>query len=530
MNADRRGVLLAELLAAFGSGALTAHHVPAHDQSVRDVVIISDVDRVLTVGPDTVVLLREELTLGGWVVSVALRYAWERRAVALIVPAQAFSETVVELARRFGVALFTTDQGIDHTALALARELGALEAGVLTRLDALHARVNRAATLGEVLDELSRELDGALVQLHVAGIPVAESGAAGDATGVTRVPLAPVQSPAQTQAQSQAQGGDQQLVAIVDPAHQQLAHHALTRARATVRALLLAHELDGAARAAPLLSFAALTATRAQGIVDGEVAEAPVSQAGADGRTSIEPPWPPGTPLLAVVLRVARGDAGPQADRIAPVLGERWRRQFRQMPLARTRTGWFAFIPLTPEDSTVLPELRELTRSAFGPLGVAVGVALDREPVTTPTRLLARAWFAARLAEPDGRVVDFRRLGTPLLQRLLPVEDARELAESTFPRLLADPHAAEVRAAVVAYLGHAGSVTAAAESLGVHRNTLQLRLRRAVELGVRLDEPDQQLSTHLLLAVLDQHATTTTATTPTPVTPPATTDPPPQRP
>ncbi len=479
MSAMRRGVSLRDLLLAHDSVGLTAHHVPSSAQSVRDIALVTHVDQILEVGPDSIVLLGEELALGGWVVSVALRYAWERRAVALVVSEQSFSESVIELARRFGVALFTTAVGIDRTALTLARELGALEAGILSRLDALHSRVSRATTIPEVLREISQEIGDAHVQVLVEGIELVSHGERPPEPVTIRLVLT---------------GGRRgpELVAAVPLPQQVFAEQALARAGMTLRALLLAQELDDLVDAAPLLSFAALT-----GLHEGSA----VDDARPDQSTLRR--WPAGTPLAAVVLRVVEGDIDHRADRIAPVVNSRWREAFPRVPLARMHAGWFALVPLAHPSAEVDGALQQLADSGLGPLGTAVGVALDPDGTEQVSNLLRRAGLAARLAEPGGPIIDFRRFGLPLVRRLLPAEEAIDLTRTAYPRLLADPNAADIIATVVAYLDSAGSVTAAAEQLGVHRNTLQLRLRRAAALGIHLDRPGELLSTHLLLAALD---------------------------
>ena len=68
--------------------------------------------------------------------------------------------------------------------------------------------------------------------------------------------------------------------------------------------------------------------------------------------------------------------------------------------------------------------------------------------------------------------------------------------------LLADPQSDEIIAAVVGYLSSRGSISRAAETLGVHRNTVQARVRRAEELGLPLGEPDKLLSSFMMLAAL----------------------------
>src|SRR3546814_19613528 len=130
-------------------------------------------------------------------------------------------------------------------------------------------------------------------------------------------------------------------------------------------------------------------------------------------------------------------------------------------------------------------------------------------------------------------------MGLPLVGRLLPSADAAEMAETAFPALVGDPHAGEVVVAALAHLDCAGSVTAAADRLGIHRNTMQSRLRRAGHLGVRFADPEQLLPTHLLLAPLERaitragrHAAAVTTAPasfpPNVVPPPSTTTLPPQ--
>ena len=60
----------------------------------------------------------------------------------------------------------------------------------------------------------------------------------------------------------------------------------------------------------------------------------------------------------------------------------------------------------------------------------------------------------------------------------------------------------EIIAAVVAFLSSRGSISRAAEMLGVHRNTVQVRVRRAEELGLPLSDPDRVLSSFMILSVL----------------------------
>ena len=67
---------------------------------------------------------------------------------------------------------------------------------------------------------------------------------------------------------------------------------------------------------------------------------------------------------------------------------------------------------------------------------------------------------------------------------------------------MAAPDRDVIITAVAAFLDHRGSVSLAAKSLNLHRNTLQARLNRARELGVPLDTPSELLSVHLIAEVL----------------------------
>ncbi|WP_371030044.1 helix-turn-helix domain-containing protein [Pseudoclavibacter sp. JSM 162008] len=479
MIAPRRGVNLTDLLASQSGDELTPHHLPAHPQAVREVIIITNVDDVLGVGPDSIVLLGEELALGGWVVSVALRYAWERHAVAVIVSEQVFSDSIIELARRFGVALLTTSSTIDRAAVSLARELGALEAGVLSRLDALQSRVARSTSPQRALEALALEFGGAGVHLVVGGIELFGAGQPpADAIEVRRV-LNP-------------RAYDCELRALVARGQQEFADQALARAAATIHSLLMAQELADIDAAAPLLSFAELAGTPAAPSLDRE---ATVRSPRDDARARH------GAPLTVVVLRVEHDD-DLAAARLAPVVSQRWRTAFPKLPLARASGGWFAFVPQERAESELRRSLEGLLSGLGGEarrLELAVGLASGS--AGEESALLRRAHLASRLARRS-EIVDVENIGVPLLRRLLPREDALALAEVSYPDLLADPQADEVMRAVLAYLDAAGSGTAAAMRLGVHRNTLQGRLRRAAELGISPDRPELILPVHLLLTAL----------------------------
>ena len=466
-----RRVHLDSLLSTLPS-ALTAQFVPAHELAVSDVALVTEVDQILSVGPGSVVLLGQDLAVGGWVVSVALRYAWERHAVALIVSDQLLSESVVGLARRFGVALFTTEGEADHMALALAlsRGLGALEAGMLARLNTLQERMARARTVAEVLEMLSHHLGGACIEVVINDEVAHYSGTARADAVKVRQPLSPGPS-------------GRHLIASVPRQEQEFTEGALARAAAPVLSLLLSDELRDLRETAPLLSFAAL--------VDLDLEH-------ASAQLALEPS---GRPRAAIVLRLAQGNTD-VVDALGPVVSARWHARFRRTPLARTALGWFAVVPLQDSPTSVEELSRRVSGLRLADLGVAVGIGADPIGEMGTDVLLRRARLAARVAGPADGALPFHRLAPAMLSRVLTQAEAGEIARAALPALFADPQADDLIAAVVAYLDCAGSVSTAADRLDLHRNTIQLRLRRAAELGVPLADPERLLGVHLVFAAL----------------------------
>jgi purine catabolism regulator len=138
----------------------------------------------------------------------------------------------------------------------------------------------------------------------------------------------------------------------------------------------------------------------------------------------------------------------------------------------------------SPAAQQILAELEATAGS--GPLRAASG------RVTSTSDLPAvQAALRARLGRlAPGQVVD----------RSADVHASR--AADQVARLAAYP-SSDLAAAVGAYLAHQRRWDAAAQSLGVHRNTLRQRLARAVEVAdLDLDDPDQ--ASHLWIALSDR--------------------------
>jgi len=467
----RGPVGLHELLGPESGLPLDALHVPALDRTVQDLVLVAEVDQINATLPDTVIVLGAAAAGGGWMVSIAVRYAWERRAAAVIVPDRSLSATVIELARRFDVGLYASRESAARTAVLVARELGAREVGVLTRLDELAARTRAARSLDQCVALLSDALGQARVEVVSGGVVLAAAGTE-----------PPDPSRIEVDVSADSRSGTSLLVALVTDREAELADRALHLTAATARAFLLGTELAQIRAAAPLLTATALTGTD----IDRFLSDP------RGGSAAIS--WPATGPYRVVCLHADAPEA--HLDRIGPAVYATWGRAFPGIPLARIHQGWLGFLPGDEEWSAVAADVDERIGRALGRAGIAVG--LSRVGEGAPP-LISEAWLAARTATPAAGAIVFDRLTVAALRRVLPRTDAAVLAAGWFPDLVADPHADEIMAGVVAYLDCGANVTAAAERLHVHRNTLQTRLRRAQALGIDLADPESLLGTHLVL-------------------------------
>lgn len=480
MAARHIAVGLRDLLGAAPLTDLEVLHLSARAILVRDLALITDIEDIAAVGPDTVVVLTEDVALGGWMVSAALRYAWERRAAAVVVPASSFTGTVVDLARRLDVSMLSSHREVTRVALDVAMQIGVLQAGVHARVARLSEQLFRADTIETVVATLSRGLGGVAVHAEVGGVAVASAGE----PPARATPVAVLVS-----AEADAAAAAGRIVAEVAERDREPAEEALRVAAPVVRALLLRDELRAASAAVPLLSLVALAGLPG---LDGD---------SAPPRAPIPGTVAPRGRYVAVFLHSVAGDV----ERLGAPVYQVWRRAHPGVPLARVRDGWLALVPIAHDDGREdVPVPRDVMPRADLRLLWSAGVATGVSRATTgPDRAAAaagQAWLAARLASDDSGAA-YDGIVLPLLDRLLAPEAAADLLRGLFPRLVADPHARELAAAVAAYLDCAGSVSRAAARLGVHRNTVQARLRHAASLGLDVSDPDAVLGQHLLLAV-----------------------------
>jgi hypothetical protein len=476
-------------LLAHGSlrGTTPLYFTPASAQ-IDGVVLVTQLDAIQRVRPNTVVVLSAEMGSGGWLVSAALRHAWERRASAVVVAGSTYSSAVIGLAKRLGITLLAADEDPAGVALALAAEIGA----ALSVVDAELARFARAVakdtSLGDVLRTISRELDGIGISLEYDGVVLASAGttlrdAVEDITVDVRGANTVIRSTLTARVPA---SGVHNL---------QLVRSILEVATPAVKAAWLLEDFRGTAKAVPTAALAALDQDPASsGRAFEEKHRHLMTQLG----------WRQGRSYVAVWFR--GGPRGGYRPELTAVLRLLWRKVAVRSPLAEVDGGWLALVPAGPPEVVSQLETRIAVRlgRALAELGLVAGLSRWREEAPALPSIVREARLAAESASSagPGTVLEFARLGVAAATTFVDADAVALVAELTLPQLMECPNRDAIITAVAVFLDHRGSVSLAAKSLNLHRNTLQSRLNRARDLGVPLDTPSRLLAVHLILNVL----------------------------
>jgi hypothetical protein len=479
---------VAGLLAHGSLRGTTPLYLTPSSATIENVVLVSQLEAIQRVRPNTVVVLSPGMGAGGWLVSAALRHAWERRASAVVVAESTYSTAVIGLAERLGITLLAADEDPAGVALAMAAEIGA----ALSVVDAELARFARAVakdtSLGDVLRTISNELDGVGISVEYDGVVLASAGM-------------PLREAAEVIA-VEIRGGNSAVRSTLSarvPAsgvhNLQLVRSILEVAIPSVRAAWLLGDFLEASRAVPTAALAGLD-------------QGPDSSGGAfeveHRHLLTQLGWRPEDKYVALWIRSRPGhDARSELTAVLRLL---WRKVAARRPLAEVNGGWLALVPAENRDVSAQLEARIRTRLAetLAELGLVVGLSAWREDPPKLPSIVREARLAAESAwaAGPGTVLSFADLGVAAATTFVDSDAISLVAELALPRLMASADRDVIISAVAAFLDHHGSVSLAAKTLDLHRNTLQTRLNRARELGVPLDSPAELLSVHLILNVL----------------------------
>lgn len=505
----RGGLSVAELLTVDALRGADEVWVADADEPVERLVLAGELAGLRAVTPHALVVLHGQAASGGWSLASALHTAWERHAAAVVTPRGALSRSAALLARRLGITVLAVDRDPVEVALALAAEVAQPAAERARRLAACAEALANETTVRGVVRVLGAELPGVAVALLVDGAVLAGRAAA----------LRPDRGHTEVRVAVPGHGGRRwgELVAAVPEPSRGYAEYVpslLRLARAPLLAASAQQRIESARRTAR--EQAAFRLLRR----DAEPAPAPPAPGAAGGAgTGARPPGGAEPPMWASELgwrvegvNTAIWVAGPAGGAEAPsaehttLLRTAWAERLPELPLVADRGGWVSWWNQPPGDRPErLPQrLRTLLGSVAGRHGAAVGIGSPCPEAVGLLRSLREAKLAAgaALTAGTGEVREFGESGVAAALATLPVEDLGQVAELVLPALAAVRDRDQVVRTVLAVLDHGGSLHQAAQRLGVHRNTVLGRLRRARELGLAYDDPDQRLAVHVLCYAL----------------------------
>ncbi|KUJ68255.1 hypothetical protein ACZ90_20225 [Streptomyces albus subsp. albus] len=466
------------------------------DGEVLDVRIVDRREGLDDLRPHTAVVLTDALARAGWTVEMALRKAWEHAAACVVVPEAAVAAHPPEaLADRLGVPLLLIGEDALEGAVRIAAAVSRPDAGRTALLAQAAQRLADAGPHAErVLAALHAVLPATSVALTdpVGGMLTGRRAALDSADAVRLEVPGPDGRPLAVlvaDSRSKAVGWAMTVEAVL-----RLAVPALTAWSATRR--LAEEQLD---RRSELLlhRLTHLVADR-----DEEARARARTEAAALG-------WPLSGPLIAFALRPAADtDIGPEPG---PALRALWARHGTGGPLAMYEDCWVSWRSSAAERPDTGPEvwlrqaearLTTAVRAMAAYLPVSGGVAGPAAGPDTLGAALADARAAALVAAVPGSVVRADRMGPAQLLSALPAQALRRPAEVVLAPLLGADRDGTLLRTLAVVLDQGAAPSAAAEILGVHRNTVAARMDRIRSLGFDPEDPAQRLPLHLACRVL----------------------------
>ncbi|MEU7510459.1 helix-turn-helix domain-containing protein [Streptomyces sp. NPDC042898] len=466
------------------------------DAQVLDVRIVDRREALDSLRPHTAVVLTEAPARSGWIVEMALRKAWEQAAACVVVPETAVAvHPPGALADRLGVPLLLIGGDALEGAVRIASAVSRPDAG---RTALLADAAQRLAAAGPHVERVLAALHAALPSTSLAltdpvGGMLAGRRAALDSAHPVRLdvpgpdghPLAVLVADSRSKEAGWASTVESVLRMAVPPLTAWAATHRLAEEQLDRRSELLLHQLT-------------------------HPSEDEDEQAGAHVRAEAAAlGWPLAGPLIAFALRPAVAtEAGPAPG---PALRALWARYGIGGPLIAYEDCWVSWRSAAAGGAAPDPEvwlrqgeaqLRTAVRAICDQLPLTGGVAGPAGGTGTLGVALADARAAAAVAAVPGSVVRADRMGPAQLLSALPAEALRRPAEVVLAPLLAADRDGTLLRTLAIVLDQGAAPSAAAEILGVHRNTVAARLERIRALGFDPEDPAQRLALHLACRVL----------------------------
>ncbi|MFE6966037.1 PucR family transcriptional regulator [Agromyces sp. NPDC057679] len=165
-------------------------------------------------------------------------------------------------------------------------------------------------------------------------------------------------------------------------------------------------------------------------------------------------------------------------------------------------SGWLSFTeaPTPSQIETHVAALRELHAAVRRGFNVATGVGSLESGAAGLTVSLSEAADAARIAVNRSATGWFVRVDGLGLEQLLLAWTGNDTFVPAARSLLAplDGAGGELLATLSSYLDHESGIAPTAAALGLHRNTVSMRIQRVQELlGVDMGDPEVRLALHL---------------------------------
>lgn len=168
----------------------------------------------------------------------------------------------------------------------------------------------------------------------------------------------------------------------------------------------------------------------------------------------------------------------------------------------RGLSGWLSF-PEAPDPDRVeraVASLRELHVGVLRDFAVATGIGSLQVGSDGLAATLDEAGDAARIASSRSATGWFVRVDSLGLEQLLLAWTGNDTFVPAAESLLAPLRegGGELLTTLSAYLDHESGIAATAAALGLHRNTVMVRIRRVQELlGIDMTDPEARLALHL---------------------------------
>lgn len=168
----------------------------------------------------------------------------------------------------------------------------------------------------------------------------------------------------------------------------------------------------------------------------------------------------------------------------------------------RGLSGWLTFAESPDPDQVerVVAALRDLHLGVLRDFAVATGVGSLQGGSEGLATTLDEAGDAARIAASRSATGWFVRVDSLGLEQLLLAWTGNDTFVPAAESLLAPLRegGGELLVTLSAYLDHESGIAATAAALGLHRNTVTMRIRRVQELlGIDLTDPEARLALHL---------------------------------